>query len=90
MTGKPESTSEIIAADHPISKLANDITAMVYQLANERQLTRWNVCEALANACGMILAASKDMPRDAAMDRMDSLRLIMGGAYDLYDVEGEA
>ena len=90
MPEKAKPTSEVIGPDHPISALANDISQMVFKLAHERELSHWNVCEAFANACGLILAASKDMPRDVAMDRLDSLRLIMGGAYDLYDVQGEA
>ncbi len=83
-------TAEVIGPDHKISRIANAIAANAYQLAGEAGLSKWEIAVALANACGLILAGSKDMSRDHALERMDSLRTIMAGAYDLYGVEGEA
>ncbi|MEI9995155.1 MAG: hypothetical protein WDM91_11210 [Rhizomicrobium sp.] len=48
------------------------------------------------NACGQILAdaskpasGGKPLPREEAVRRMDDLRKVMEGAYDLRSVEGE-
>ena len=79
-----------IGADHPISKLANTIAGLVSEIGPENKMTSWGVCVSMANACGLVLAASEGMPRDAAEELMDDLRQIMGRAYDLHDVEGEA
>lgn len=81
--------SEIIGPDHAISRMANGLSDGALELAARARLSRWDLCVALANACGQILADSKDMPRDKALERMDSLREVMQGAYDLRGVEGE-
>lgn len=81
-------TVEIIGPDHPISKLSNHIAAEAEEMAEAAGLSQWELCLAYANGCGFILASSKDMDRDHALDRMDSLREAMQGAYDLFDVEG--
>ncbi len=83
-------TSEVIGPDHAISRMAHTLSSNAYELAAEAGLSTWEIAVALANACGQILAGSKDMPRDIALERMDSLREIMAGAYDLYGIEGEA
>ena len=72
-----------------ISRIANTLSSHAYQLAGEARLSEWDIALALANACGQILAARKDMPRAATIERMDRLREVMEGAYDLYGVEGE-
>ena len=90
MSAKPNKTAEVIGPDHAISKMARGLSRNVDELAAKAGISPWDVCVALANACGQILAQSKDMPRDHALDRMDSLREIAQGAYDLYDVKGEA
>ena len=87
MSEKPK--AEVITPnDHPLALMANAIAEQHREFCAINQMSPWDFCEALANACGMILASSKDMPRDAALERMDSLRRIMEGAYDLRDVEG--
>lgn len=90
MADKPEKTSEIIGPDAPVSKLTHEFVSQVPSISQLTDLSPWEICEAWANACGQVLAQSKDMPRETAMDRFDSLREIMAGAYDLYDIQGEA
>ncbi len=83
-----ERKAEVIGPDHTISRLANSLSAETERITNAASISPWEFTVALANACGQILAKYKDMPRDTALERMDSLREVMVGAYDLYDVEG--
>ena len=81
---------ETIGPDDPISMLAGQFSnpEHVLLLATSAGISRMEVAIAMANACGHILASSKDMTRDAALGRMDDLREVMQGAYDLYDTQG--
>lgn len=90
-------TFETVGADHGISVLANTLSDMAYETAARLQLSKWDVCVALANAIGQILAdaskpqsGGKPLPRSAALARMNNLKKVMKGAYDLRDIEGEA
>lgn len=78
----------IIETDHPISQLANVMAGEAQSFAEQMGISKWNVAEAMANACGLILAESADLPRDKAIQRMDGLRHIMEATYDLSDVQG--
>ncbi len=80
---------EVIGPDHMISQIAGALSANAYQLAGEARLSKWEIAVALANACGQILAGGQDMSRAAALERMDRLREVMEGAYDLHGVAGE-
>jgi len=80
---------KIIEPDHPISVLANRLSSRAEKVANMSGITGWEDCLAYLNACGLILAGQSDIPRDHALERMDGLREVMHGAYDLYDVKGE-
>lgn len=89
--------AEIVGPDHGISVLANTLSDMAYETAGRLQMSKWDVCVALANAIGQILAdgskpesGGKPMPRSHAMARINDLKKVMKGAYDLRDVEGEA
>ena len=82
--------AEVIGANHPISILANVLSAHAYQLAAVQGISRWEVAVAMANACGHILADSGDIPRDQALHRMDMLRQAIEGGFDLRDVEGSS
>jgi len=86
---------ETIGRDHPVSHLANELAAHAHMLAGVAQISKFDVCVAMANACGLILAdaaktapGGKPLPRDKAIERMNALRTIMESAYDLRDVKG--
>lgn len=79
---------ETIPLDHPISAMANDFFERHRELAALAGISPMDVCNVFCNTIGMILASSKDMPRDTAFERMDDLRIIMGSAYDLFGVQG--
>lgn len=88
---------EIAKADHPVAQLSNTLSGMAFELAGTMRMSKMDVCAALANACGQILAdaskpasGGKPLPRDEATKRMDDLRDVMQGAYDLRTVQGEA
>jgi hypothetical protein len=99
-----QETFESIGPEHPISRIANALSDEAVVLAARTGLSRWDLCVAMANAIGHILAdsgsplppgvryapgaAPKTMPRDAAMRRLDDLRVVMESAYDLRDVRG--
>ena len=85
----PAGKSEVIGPDHMISRIAGALSANAFQLAGEARLSKWEIAVALANAAGQILADGQDMPRAAALERMDRLCQVMEGAYDLRDVAGE-
>lgn len=88
---------DTVKADHPISQLSNTLSGMAFELAGKMRMSKMDVCAALANACGQILAdaskpasGGKSLPRDEATKRMDDLRKVMEGAYDLRTVQGES
>jgi len=97
MTGaRSEGKFETVDADHGISKLANTLSDMAFETAGRLGISKWDVCVALANAIGQILAdgarpqsGGEPMPRSAALARMNDLKKVMKGAYDLRDVQGE-
>lgn len=87
---------ENVAPNHPVSKLANSLSAVAYDFAGRLRISKMDVCSALANACGQILAdaakpqsGGKSLPRAEAVRRMDDLRKVMEAAYDLRTVEGD-
>ncbi|MGI9491413.1 MAG: hypothetical protein ACR2QF_03200 [Geminicoccaceae bacterium] len=98
--------AEIIGPEHPISRVADALSDQAFELAAKMEISRWDLCVAMANACGKILAdaASKpappdgivmpkrgrNMPRPEAVERMDALREIMEASYDMRDIKGEA
>ena len=47
---------EQIEADHPISLIAHSITANAFELSAQFGISRMDLCAALANAIGKILA----------------------------------
>lgn len=86
---------ETIEPDHPISRIANTLAQEAFTLAGRARISKMDVCVALANACGQILAdaakpasGGKPLPREEALRRMDDLRKVMESAYDLRDVAG--
>lgn len=88
---------ERVEPGHGIETLANMLSSMAYETAGRLKMSKWDVCVALANAIGQILAdastpqsGGKPMPRSAAMARIKDLQKVMKGAYDLRDVKGEA
>jgi len=87
---------ETITPDHPVSRIANTLSAAAYELAGQARISKMDLCSALANACGQILAdagtpqsGGKALPREEALKRMDDLRRVMEAAYDLRTVQGE-
>ena len=93
---------KLVGHGDPINRMANTLSADVENLGAAYEMSPWDVCQALANACGQILAdaahprptklrpkVGKAMPREHAIERMDALRTIMEGAYDLRDIAGE-
>lgn len=94
---------EAVDGEHGISMIANAISEQACEMAAKARISRWDLCVALANACGHILAdqskpppagiimpnRGRPMPRAAALERMDALRTIMEASYDLRDVSGE-
>ncbi len=95
---------EVVGADDPVTRMAHAISGQAFQLAAQFKMSRFDVCVAMANACGHILADNlapppegvvmpkrgKAMPREAALERMDSLREVMQAAYDMRDIKGGA
>jgi len=79
-----------VAADHAISNIANSISGQANKIAAQAGVSKLDIAVALANACGHILADSKDMPRETAMLRINDLKKIMQAAYELRDTVGEA
>lgn len=47
---------EVVGPDHPIARFAHMLADEVYDLGAEWNLSRFDMCVALANACGNILA----------------------------------
>lgn len=103
MAPKPE----VIGPDHPISRISNALSDQAFILAGQFGVSRWDLCVAMSNACGQILADAatpnaepppgvtmpkrgSGLPREKALDRMDQLRVVMQGAYDLRTVQGES
>lgn len=87
---------ETVGDNHPVSRLANTLSGMAFELASGARVSKMDVCTAMANACGQILAdaakpasGGKALPRTEALRRMDDLRKVMQGAYDLRTVRGE-
>jgi len=85
-----ENTFKTVGPNHAISNIANNISGLADGIATNGGISRFEVAIALANACGHILADSKDMPRSAAMKRIDDLKTIMQSAYELRGTVGEA
>lgn len=81
---------ETIAHDHPISVIANTLSDRAEELAADYRISKWDVAVAYANAAAQILADSKDMPREKALERIAGLQEVMRSTYDLRTVEGEA
>lgn len=77
---------ELLNGDHAITALANSLSDNVTQIANASGISRWEVCVAMANACGHILAEG-NMTREAAIERLDALRKISETAYELYHMK---
>lgn len=93
MTGKKFG---LVDGTHGISKLAGMLRRDLIPVSAALQLSKMDYCAALANAIGQILrdaaeapAGAKGLPREEALKRMDDLRQVMQGAYDLNDVKGE-
>ena len=85
-----DATFKTVGTDDPVSRLANSLSCNVAEIAGESGLSKFDVAVALANACGHILGDSKDMPRSAAMARINDLKKTMKAAYELRDTAGEA
>lgn len=96
---------ESVGPDHPIAIMAHSLSDRAYELAAVAGISRWDLCVAMANAIGHVLADSakpppegvvlpnrnaRKMPREAALERFDSLREIMQTAYDTRDTKGSA
>lgn len=86
---------ELISEDSAIHRFANGLSSDAEKMCAAMGMSKWDLCVALANACGHILADAahpglgKGLPRDKALERMDALREVMQGAYDLRDVAGK-
>lgn len=90
-----EPTFGVTGPGDPVGRIANNLAAMAEDLARGAQISRFDLCVALANTIGFILAdaakpklGGKALPRSQALERMDALRKVMEGAYDLRDIEG--
>jgi hypothetical protein len=81
-------TFEALGPDHPVAFLANAISDNAWTIAAASGVSRFQLCVAMASACGHILAGA-GLPPAEAHDRIDALRTCMRGAYDLHDAEGE-
>lgn len=80
---------ETVAAGDPISQVAAGLLETLDGLAASAGISRFDVLVAFANVTGHLLADQKDMDRAHALARMDDLRAVMEGAYDLRDIRGE-
>jgi len=79
----------------PVSTLAHALTDEAGPIALKMGISKMDVCVAMANAIGFILADARmpargftGMPKQTAMDRMDDLRKAMALAYDLREIDG--
>ena len=80
----------VIDEDHPIAQLANRMVCGAPELAGMFGISKWDVCQAMANACGIILSQGKDIPREHAVVCIEVLHKAMQHAYDLSDIKGES
>jgi hypothetical protein len=88
--GEPmHETFAVTSADRRIAQLACAVEGATKSYAQMCGLTPWEVCIALANALGHSLAEGGALPREEAVARIETLREITQGAYDLHDVWGE-
>jgi hypothetical protein len=86
---------KVAGPDDPVAVLANALAGEVDQIGARYSLSKMNVCVAMANAVGYIMAdAAKDpgkaLPREAAKSRMRDLHRVMRAAYELRGTEGSA
>jgi hypothetical protein len=92
-TAKGEAMHETFAvtsADRRIIQLACAVDGAAKSYAQMSGLSPFEVCIALANALGHALAESGvGASRADALARIETLREIIQGAYDLHDVWGE-
>ena len=51
-------TFDTIGPDHAISKVANALSDQAFELSAKMGISRWDLCVAMANAIGQILADS--------------------------------
>lgn len=85
---------ETVGLEHPVTNLANALADEAPSFAAKMGISKMDVCSAMANAIGFILAdASKPgpggtgLPREKALARMDHLRTIMQASYELREVK---
>jgi hypothetical protein len=81
-------TFKALGPDHPVAFLANAISDNATTIAAASGVSRFQLCVAMANACGHILAGA-GLPPAEAHDRLDALKTCMPSAFDLQDAEGE-
>ena len=81
-------TLKALGPDHPVAFLANAISDNAWTIAAASGVSRFQLCVAMAGACGHILAGA-GLPPTEAHDRIDVLKTNMQSAYDLHDAEGE-
>lgn len=64
---------ENIGPDHPISQLANTLSDQAFILSAQFGISRWDLCIAMSNACGQILAdaasTNADPPEGVSMPK---------------------
>jgi hypothetical protein len=65
--------TEMVDPEHPVAKLATMLSSEALVLSAAAGLSRWELCMALANACGHILAAAgkpaPDLPPGITMPK---------------------
>ncbi len=59
--------------NHPMSKMLRSIIDGHHTLCAEAGISPWDFCVMMANAQGIILALSKDMPTEVVLGRIDKL-----------------
>jgi len=88
--GEPmRETFAVTSADRRIAQLACAVEGAAKSYASMSGLTPWEVCIALATALGHTLAEGGAASREQALARIETLREIIQGAYDLHDIRDE-
>lgn len=85
-----EPNYEVVEADDPMAIFANTLADQAQDLAAAHKISKWDVCVAMANAIGFILADGTDMPKATAFQRIRHIVKVMKAAYELRKTEGSA
>lgn len=74
---------EEVGLDHNMTLALNHLFKSHKEFCGMMQISPWDLCCVLSNVQAMILANSKDMPRDKGLQRIASLNDVVTTVYDV-------